>query len=169
MIKPPRRHALSTLLVALTLAGCATAAAPAPTMVTTPEQEALVAYERFWTVLSDAFASPGTRDWAPELREVATGSALDGALATVRNYASLPAHIEGAVSRAPAVDAVGAGTVRILDCVDLGNSLLVADESGEVLDDLANRVPRYRFRAEVVSTDGAWLVTSAEPRTDEPC
>jgi hypothetical protein len=54
--------------------------------------------------------------------------------------------------------------------VDLGDSRLVSDRTGRPLDDLANRVVRYRFRADVVRTDGGgWLVERTAPALGEPC
>ena len=87
----------------------------------------------------------------------------------VANYAGVPAHAEGAVTRAPVVGEVTADRIEIVDCVDLGDSRLVADSTGAVLDDLENRVPRYRFRAELVMLDGRWIVERTAPSLDEPC
>jgi hypothetical protein len=162
---------LLPLLAGVVLTSCSSAApAAAPTTApATPAQQALVVYERYWTVTEAAFAAPGARDWAPELQGVATGSALESASRDVRNYADFPAHTEGAISRAPSVGATTDGHIEIVDCVDLGDSRLVADRTGEILDDLVNRVPRYRFRADVVLHGEQWLVERTEPALDEPC
>jgi hypothetical protein len=164
------RRTMLLLAAALTV-GCA--ATPPPTAAPSPQparaEQALEAYERFWKVSEAAYASPGTRDWLPELESVASGSALEMLTTDVLNYASFPAHTEGAVSRAPVVARVTDSRVEIVDCIDLGDSRLIADQTGEVLDDLANRVPRYTYRAEVVAQDDRWLVDRAEPALDEPC
>lgn len=160
---------LSLLLAAALSTSCTTTSTPAAPAPTTASQEALLAYERYWSVSQEAFAAPGARDWTAELGSVASGSALDSLLADVRNYADFPAHTEGAVTRSPAVGAETDGRVEIIDCVQLGDSRLVADATGEVLDDLANRAPRYRFRAEVVQSGDRWLVDRTEPRLEEPC
>ncbi|MGH3611265.1 MAG: hypothetical protein ACRDRK_01305 [Pseudonocardia sp.] len=116
-----------------------------------------------------AFAAPSSRDWTAALGEVASGTALESVRRDVENYASFPAHTEGVISRAPAVGEASEGRVEIVDCVELGDSRLIADTTEEVLDDLANRTPRYRFRAGVLLQDGRWLVDVTNPALDEPC
>ena len=162
------RHVGLALAAALT-AGCSSAATPPEPAPTGPEQPALAAYERYWSISQAAFASPGSRDWTADLAEVATGPALEATLTEIRSYAEFPAHTVGAVSRAPEVTGVTDTSADVLDCVDLGDSRLVADRTGEVLDDLDNRVQRYRYRAEVVAQDGRWLVRRADAALDEPC
>lgn len=152
----------------LVVAACAGPQAPDPTPPS-PGNEALAVYERYWSVSQDAFGAPGARDWAAELAEVASGPALDSLLRDVRNYAQFPAHVEGVVSRAPEVVDVQDAAVQIVDCVDLGSSRLVADRTGETLDDLASRVQRYTFRADVIRADGSWLVHRTDAAQDEPC
>ncbi|WP_300007727.1 hypothetical protein [Pseudonocardia sp.] len=161
------RIALLPVLMAALVTSCTSA--PVATQPTTPSQDALLAYERYWSVSQDAFAAPGARDWSAELEGVASGPALDSLLTDVRNYADFPAHTEGAVTRSPTVGNATHDRVEVVDCVQLGDSRLIADTTGEVLDDLANRVPRYRFRAEVVLRGDVWLVDRAEPALDEPC
>lgn len=156
------------LTVAVLGSGCSGAATntePPPG----PEQQALAAYERFWTVSQAAFASPASREWSADLAEVATGPALEATLTEVRSYAEFPAHTVGAISRAPSVASVSDARVDIVDCVDLGDSRLVSDRTGEVLDDLANRVQRFRYRAELVVQEGRWLVERTDAALDEPC
>ena len=164
-----RRGAL-LLAVALT-AGCGASPPTAPPPSATPAADvaALQAYERFWAVSEAAYAAPGARDWRPELASVASGSALEMVSRDVATYAGFPAHTEGSASRAPVVAVVGDTSVQIVDCVDLGDSRLVADRTGEVLDDLANRVQRYTYRAETVRRGDMWVVDRAEPALDEPC
>ncbi|WP_219414186.1 hypothetical protein [Pseudonocardia nigra] len=117
-----------------------------------------------------ARAAPSSRDWRTEIETVARGQALDAALQDVENYASLPAHTVGAISRDPSVTDVQPNRVMILDCVDLGDSRLIADTTGEVLDDLENRAERFRLRAEVVADGSAgWRVTRTSPALDESC
>lgn len=167
------RIAPTALLVAVLLSGCSMAPDSAlptpPTTTTAPAQQALSAYEDFWTVTDSAFAAPASRDWTERIEEVAVGQAREALQVDVANYASVPAHAEGAVTRDPVVGAVTAERIEIVDCVDLGDSRLVVDSTGEVLDDLANRVTRYRFRAELVMLDGRWVVEFTAPSLDEPC
>lgn len=173
MTTASERITRTALLVAVLLSGCSTApdSAPStpPTTVTTPAQQALSAYEEFWTVTDSAFAAPASRDWTARIEEVAIGQAREALQIDVANYASVPAHAEGAVTRDPVVGDVTAERIEIVDCVDLGDSRLVADSTGEVLDDLENQVPRYRFRAELVMLDGRWVVERTAPSLDEPC
>jgi hypothetical protein len=162
------------LLTAVLLSACSTTTRDAPTPPTpppapSPTQEALLAYERYWSVTTAAFNAPSAKDWSVELQEVASGPALASVIDDVHNYAGFPAHTEGTISRSPTVNEVTNGRAAIVDCVDLGNSRLIADTTGEVLDDLTNRVPRYRFRAEIAEQNGRWLVDRAEPALDEPC
>lgn len=154
--------------LAAALVGCAAAPPPAH-QAPAPGQEALIAYERYWSVAQEAFSAPGSRDWRGALEAVASGPALDSLLADVRNYASFPAHTEGVATRSPVVADIRDGRVQISDCITLGDSRLIADETGEVLDDLENRAPRYRFRADVVLTGDRWLVERTEPALAEPC
>ena len=128
-----------------------------------------MAYERYWSVTTAAFNAPKAKDWSIDLQDVASGTALAGATRDVLGYADFPAHTEGTISRSPTIGGVANSRVEIVDCVDLGDSRLIADTTGEVLDDLENQVPRFRFRAEVVERGGRWLVDRAEPALDEPC
>lgn len=169
MTTSPRIALLSSVLTAALLTSCSTPVPQAGTPPTTPSQDALLAYERYWSVSQEAFSAPAARDWTAELEGVASGAALDSLIVDVRNYADLPAHTEGAVTRSPTVGATADDRVEIVDCVQLGDSRLIADATGEVLDDLANRAPRYRFRAEVVLRGDEWLVDRTEPALDEPC
>lgn len=168
-----RRSTITLLLaVVLTAGGCTTsppASAPTTDATATPSEVAIQAYERYWEVTEDAFAAPRARDWTAELEAVASGEALERALADYRTYRDFPAHSEGRVSRAPVVESTTGNRVLIVDCLDLGDSLLIADETGEVLDDLANRVQRYTVRAELVRNDAGWLVHRLDPALDEPC
>lgn len=163
------------LLLTAVVAGCSSppVSPPAPTTLPAspdlPERQALTAYENFWTVTDAAYAAPKSRDWIPQLREVATGQALETARADVENYASFPAHSVGAITRSPALGRVSDQRIEILDCVDLGDSRLVSDANGDALDDLANRVPRYRFRAELVKVEDHWFVERTVPLMSEPC
>lgn len=141
-----------------------------PSPQATASAAALNAYTTFWAVTDAARAAPTARDWRPEIEAVASGQALATALLDIRNYASLPAHTEGTISRDPTVSEVSASRATIHDCVDLGDSRLVHDVTGETLDDLANRVERFRLRAEVVvAADGRWRVDRTEPSLEEPC
>jgi hypothetical protein len=138
--------------------------APAP-----PSQQALEAYEQYWLISSAAFQAPAAQDWTSALAQVASGSALDSVLLDVRNYAAYPAHTEGGVSRSPQVVRTSPTDVEIVDCVDLGDSRLVADDTGELLEDLSNRQQRYTFRATVALQTDTWRVDRTEPLLDQPC
>lgn len=156
---------------AIVVAGCAEPTVPVTPAPTPPgpAQQALDAYERFWDVTQEAYTAPGARDWEPEVSAVASGAAFDSLLRDIRNYAEFPAHFEGVVSRAPVVADATDTSVKIVDCVDLRDSRLVADRTGEVLNDLANRVQRYSYRADVVLSGDRWLVGRTEAALEEPC
>jgi hypothetical protein len=147
-----------------------TVAVEPPSAMAQSSTAALAAYSSYWRLTTAAFADPDGRDWAAEFGAVARGQALESVLADVANYASLPAHTEGDIARSPAVDTALPGRVTVVDCIDLGNSRLVHDVTGETLDDLENRTQRYRFRAQVVHDDnGSWLVEQTTPLPDQPC
>lgn len=134
---------------------------------------AMAAYGEFWRVSELAFAAPSAQDWEMELSKVARGQALTDVVIEIRNYASVPAHVEGTITHDPNPDpAVIASPDRVgvLDCVDITGSRLVADRDGSVLDDEANQTPRYRYRAEIVrDTTGLWFVETTAPSLDQPC
>ena len=163
----------AALLVAaiVTLAGCSNVSTevPPPAPTATPADMALAAYERYWAVTSSAFAAPSSRDWRPDLEAVAVGPAFDAAMQDILSSAALPAHVEGAVARAPEVQESTPERVEIVDCIDLQDSLLVNDLTGEVYDDIENRVPRYTFRAEVANIDNIWMVEQIAPALEDPC
>jgi hypothetical protein len=168
------RQASLLLLAAVLLSACSTTAGDAPAPPTPPPapkpaQQALLAYERYWSVTTAAFNAPNAKDWSADLQQVASGPALAGITEDVLNYATFPAHTEGTISRSPTVSTVTNDRAEIMDCVDLGDSRLIADTTGEILDDLANQVPRYQFRAELTQQNGRWLVNRTEPALDEPC
>jgi hypothetical protein len=164
-----------TLAVLALLAACTapTPTAPtrsAPTPVPTPTDAAMTAYREFWTVTDAARAAPKAQDWTPRIQALAAGQALQTALTDVRNYASLPAHTTGTITRAPTVERSTDRRVEVLDCVDLGDSRLVSDGDGRTLDDLQHRVQRFHLRAAVeAGPDGRWLVTKTTPALAEPC
>lgn len=157
------------LLATFVAAGCAVPPATTSTPEATPAQTATQAYERYWQVTEDAFAAPRARDWTAELESVASGQALESAMADYLTYRDYPAHSEGRVSRAPVVESATEERVVIVDCLDLGESLLIADETGDILDDLDNRVQRYTLRADLVRTDTEWQVDHLRPALDQPC
>jgi hypothetical protein len=178
-----RRAARVAAVIAavLVLTGCA-GPEPAPPAATPPAPSdaapdmtaaAMAAYGEFWRVSEAAFAAPRAQDWQAELSKVTRGQALDDVVLEIRNYASVPAHLEGQITHAPALDPAvprTSGRVAVLDCVDISQSQLVADESGAVLDDQENQVVRYQYRAVVVrADDGRWLVESTAPALDESC
>lgn len=148
----------------------ATVAVEPPSAEAQSSAAALAAYSSYWRLTTAAFADPDGRDWAAEFAAVSRDQALKSVLATLENYASLPAHTEGDITRSPAVDTAVPGRVTVVDCIDLGNSRLVHDLTGETLDDLENRAQRYRLRAQVVQdANGSWLVEQTTPLLDQPC
>lgn len=174
---------LVVVVAASVLAACSTSSptprppaspppAPGPSAEPAPAA-ALAAYGEFWRVSDDAFAAPKAKDWRAEMTEVARGQALDDVTLEIRNYASVPAHLDGTIGRTPIVDPSvppTADRVAILDCVDISRSRLVSDRNGAVLDDVANQADRYRYRAQVAKVaDGRWLVESTRPALTEPC
>ncbi|OJY46004.1 MAG: hypothetical protein BGP03_31525 [Pseudonocardia sp. 73-21] len=104
------------------------------------------------------------------MEAVASGQALQTVLTDVRNYADLPAHTVGTITRTPTITAVTPPRVSILDCVDIGDTVLLSDKDGSRLDDAANRVRRFQLRADVVeAADGKWLVDTTTPELEQPC
>ena len=67
-------------------------------------------YREFWRVVDAARAAPESQDWTPKIKALATGQALQSALLDVANFASLPAHVVGTVTRDPSVAARHAGS-----------------------------------------------------------
>ena len=173
-----RPHVLVAACGALLAAGCSSAPSPTPAdpptpipvTTTAPDQAALSTYREFWRVVDAARAAPRSQDWTPKIKALATGQALRSALLDVANFASLPAHVVGTVTRDPNVADVAPGRVSILDCIDLGTAHLVSDRNGAFLDDTKNRVERFHLRADLVpSPDGRWLVTTTAPALNERC
>ncbi|MFC4945828.1 hypothetical protein [Pseudonocardia sp. GCM10023141] len=143
---------------------------PTSTAVATPSDAALSAYNAFWTVVDAAYAAPQSKSWDADLKRVGSGQALASVLADVANYASLPAHVQGRIQRSPRVQSASGDRVSISDCVDLGDSRVVSDTTGQGLNDLKNRVQRFRSRSDVVTdATGRWLVDRTAPALDEPC
>jgi hypothetical protein len=146
--------------------------APRPTVEPTPAA-ALAAYGEFWRLSDAGFAAPKAKDWQIEIAKVASSQALADVALEIRNYASVPAHLEGTIDRTPTVDPTIPSTadrVAILDCIDISRSRLVSDSNGAVLDDVTNQADRYRYRAQVVKVaDGRWLVERTAPALTEPC
>ncbi|GAA3239621.1 hypothetical protein GCM10017691_40970 [Pseudonocardia petroleophila] len=177
-----RQHALAAVAGASLLSACSgTAPAPPepqmPTVTSTheiaPSAAGIAAYGEFWRVSELAFAAPTAQDWEAELSMVARGQALTDVVIEVRNYASVPAHVEGAITHDARPDPALApqpDRVAVLDCIDISGSTLVADADGAVLDDQASQTPRYQYRAEVVrDASGTWLVETTAPSLDQPC
>ncbi|QJY47800.1 hypothetical protein [Pseudonocardia broussonetiae] len=177
-----RQHALVAIAGASLLSACSGTApeppgAPTPSTTSTGEiassAAGMAAYGEFWRVSELAFAAPTAQDWETELSMVARGQALTDVVIEVRNYASVPAHVEGAITHDARPDPTvtpGPGRVAVLDCIDISGSRLVADADGAVLDDQANQTPRYQYRAEVVrDASGRWLVVTTAPSLDQPC
>lgn len=165
-----RRVAVVVMAAAVTAACASDPPSPPPPQPPTAADAALVAYRAFWTVVDSALTAPRSKSWDADLERVASGQALNTARADVANYASLPARLQGTIQRTPRVDTSAPDRVAILDCVDLGESRVVSDTTGEVLNDLANRVQRFRYHAAVVlNSSGQWRVGETAPALSEPC
>ena len=167
-----RDAAASALLVAAVACGCTDAppSPPPPVVTTAPRDAALDAYREFWRVVDAARAAPRAQDWTPRIEAVASGQALETALTDVRNFASLPAHTVGTVTRSPSVVDATPAKASILDCVDLGDAVVVSDKDGSRLDDAVNRVRRFQLRADVLAAPGrGWLVDTTSPDLGKPC
>jgi hypothetical protein len=175
-------RAVATLVVlAMASAGCGSespppAPAPSAAPIQPPSVEAragdaaLAVYNAFWALSEKAFAAPGSRDWSSSLESVASGQALESLQAEIANYASYPAHDQGSIGHAPSVQTATDDSVAVVDCLDMSNYLLVADETGEVLTDIKNRPDRFQYHATVTrSTSGDWLVDQTSPALDQPC
>ena len=115
-----KRARLATLLVAgaAAVSGCSAAPSdglgngpPETNTMSSASDEALAAYERFWSVADAALASPTSHDWRPQLEAVATGQALESIAVDVTGLASLPAHTEGVASLGFRSSAPSPGTV----------------------------------------------------------
>lgn len=181
MTTTTRRAAVALVIGALAaVAACTTdppteLPAPAPP-VTAPDPSsqaadaALAAYNAFWAVSLNARAAPKARDWTPELATVASGDALESVTADIDNYADVPAHFEGTISRTPTIQTATPDRVEITDCLDMTSYLLRADANGELLSDTANQVPRFTFVARVVpDPSGRWLVDDIDAKLSQPC
>ena len=179
-------QATLAVAVGLAAAGCTTTSStPASpgngqpsSFVPTPTQEdlgrpALSAYLEFARISDEAFAEPSSQDWLPRLQAVSQGQAYDAVVAEAKNYANFPAHVSGKPQRQPSVESTSAAqtpSVNIQDCIDIGDSKVVADRTGEVLTDTASQKNRYKYRATVVrSQDGRWRVGSTTAEPDKPC
>ena len=177
-------YSTGRLLTIVTLAVVATACStsqptppppPAEPPASTAEAPAaaLATYGEFWRISEQAFAAPTAQDWQAELSKVARGQALADVMLEIENYASVPAHVEGAVTRNPTIDPGAPQSqqrVAITDCLDLSESRLVADKNGAELGDVQNQPERYRFRAQVArDATGKWLVDTTSPALTEPC
>jgi hypothetical protein len=177
---PNPGHLLAIFTVAMVATACSTSrpTPPPPVQAPTPTAEvtaaaALAAYGEFWRISEGAFAAPTTQNWRAELSKVARNQALDDVMLEIENYASVPAHVEGTVTRNPEIDPDTPSTeqrVAIVDCLDLSESHLLADNSGAELGEVENQPKRYRFRAQVVrDATGKWLVDATSPALAEPC
>ncbi|UOY00026.1 hypothetical protein [Blastococcus sp. PRF04-17] len=146
----------------------------------TPEEEAAeAATQAFHGLLeiSDAASrEPNARDWEPEIRRYAADPAALVTVQSVREYATLGLRQEGdsAVDlRVTSVDlaAPEGPSVRITGCYDSQSAQTVNVETGEVVP--PGTPPRYVWDITVVQYVAEprepWLVTTLEPRPDEPC
>jgi hypothetical protein len=101
-----RLFAIVTVAVVATACSSSRPTPPPPVHAPTPTTEAattaaLAAYGEFWRISEQAFAAPTAQDWPAELGKVSRGQALSDVILEIRNYASVPAHLEGSIAHTP--------------------------------------------------------------------
>ncbi|WP_246063795.1 hypothetical protein [Blastococcus colisei] len=123
-----------------------------------------------------ASQDPGLRDWEPEIRQYAGDPAAYLAVQAARDYAVLGLRQVGDSQVDVEVMSVGLAapegpTVAMTGCYDSQSTQLVKADSGEVVP--PGTPPRYVWDITVIqylSEPGEpWLVSTLEPRTDQPC
>lgn len=148
----------------------------APTPEEAAAEAATQAFHRLLEISDAASREPNARDWEPEIRRYAADPAALVTVQSVREYATLGLRQEGdsAVDlRVTSVDlaAPEGPSVRITGCYDSQSAQTVNVETGEVVP--PGTPPRYVWDITVVQylaePREPWLVTTLEPRPDEPC
>ncbi|SFE94546.1 hypothetical protein [Blastococcus tunisiensis] len=158
------------------MAAPTTTTAPPPTPEELAEEAATTAFTEFLRVTDAASQDPGARDWEPEIRQYAGDPAAYLAVQAVRDYAVLGLRQAGESQVDVEVMSVDLAapegpTVAITGCYDSQSSQLVKVDTGEPVP--PGTPPRYVWDIAVIqylSEPGApWLVSTLEPRTDQPC
>ena len=148
----------------------------APTPEEAAAEAATQAFEGLLQISDAASREPNARDWEPEIRRYAADPAALLTVQSVREYATLGLRQEGdsvVDLRVTSVDltAPEGPTVRITGCYDSQSTQRVNVETGEVVP--PGTLPRYVWDITVVQyvaePGKPWLVTTLEPRPDEPC
>lgn len=177
----------------LCTAGCSAATTSEPTLTegTSPttvtssapdpaeqvRRAALAAYDGYWQASMAASRLPDRAGgWRDGLAAFTADPALAQRLDSLANYASVPAHFEGELRRAPVVTSVSLDRPRrvgVRDCLDVSAWKLVSDRAGEQGKNLNNPAQplRYVFTAEVVEYDSParWLVQLVNADVRQPC
>lgn len=148
----------------------------APTPEEAAAEAATQAFRGLLQISDAASREPNARDWEPEIRRYAADPAALLTVQSVREYATLGLRQEGdsvVDLRVTSVDlaAPEGPTVRITGCYDSQSAQRVNVETGEVVP--PGTPPRYVWDITVVQYVAEprepWLVTTLEPRPDEPC
>lgn len=187
-------RASAVLTVFLALSGCSggetpprvttSSSAAAPTTTTAPPptaeelagEAATTAFTEFLRVTDAASQEPGLRDWEPEIRQYAGDPAAYLAVQAVRDYAVLGLRQVGDSQVDVEVMSVDLAapegpTVAITGCYDSQSAQVVKADTGEVVP--PGTPPRYVWDIAVIqylSEPGEpWLVSTLDPRTDQPC
>ena len=153
-----------------------TTTAPPPTPEELAEAAATTAFHEFLRVTDAASQDPGLRDWEPEIRQYAGDPAAYLAAQAVRDYAVLSVRQVGDSQvdvELTSVDlaAPEGPTVAITGCYDSQSTQLVKTDTGELVP--PGTPPRYVWDITVIQylaePGKPWLVSTLEPRTDQPC
>lgn len=187
-------HASTALTMLLSLAACdsgeaspratpstttaapTTTTAPPPTAEELAEEAATTAFTELLRVTDAASQDPGVRDWEPEIRQYAGDPAAYLAVQAARDYAVLGLRQVGNSQVDVEVTSVDLAapqgpTVAITGCYDSRSAQVVRVDTGEVVP--PGTPARYVWNITVVQYRAEpgepWLVSTLEPRTDQPC
>ncbi|WNV77900.1 hypothetical protein [Geodermatophilus sp. DSM 44513] len=148
----------------------------APTREEEAAEAATQAFERLLQISDAASREPNARDWEPEIRRYAADPAALLTVQSVRDYATLGLRQEGdsvVDLRVTSVDLASpeGPTVRIAGCYDSQSTQTVNVETGEVVP--PGTPPHYMWDITVTRYEAEpsepWLVSTLEPRPDQPC
>lgn len=153
---------------------------PATSMAPTPEEEAseaaTTAFEEMLRVSDAASRDPGLKDWEPEVREYAADPAALLAVQSVRDLAALGLRQEGSSRvdvEVAAVDleAPEGPTVKLTGCYDSQSTQIIDVKSGDVVPPgtPARFVWDITVLQYIAESGEPWLVSTLEPRPDQPC
>ncbi|GAB3364126.1 hypothetical protein [Modestobacter lapidis] len=184
-------HGAALSLLAF-VAGCSSdapssASAPGARVSTSPTTEASTPEEaaakaatpvlRELIQVSDAARQdPGARDWEPEIRRHAADPAAYLAVQSVREYATLGLRQNGNTQFDVKVTDVqlaspAGPSVKLTGCYDSGSTQVVDADTGAAVP--PGTPDRYVWDVTVVQyqseAGSPWLVTTLDPRTDQPC